>query len=257
MRPCVTSPWVVRDTEFGGPKPLFCIPLVATELNQLLMQAEVAHHLRADVVEWRADSFSNVAPKTILEAASALRSVLSQEPLLFTLRVHEEGGAKPIAQDIREQCINAVVQAGTVDLVDIELCNGIPFLAPIIRTAHQGGQRVILSFHDFQTTPSNEEILGKIAAMVEQGADIAKVACMPRDPADALRLLDVTFSARQAFPNTPLCTTSMGPLGVITRVAGFLYGSDMAFAAGAAASAPGQIPMAEARAVTNALLRNI
>jgi 3-dehydroquinate dehydratase len=35
-----------------------------------------------------------------------------------------------------------------------------------------------------------------------------------------------------------------------------LYGSDMTFAAGAASSAPGQVPIAEARALTDLLLRN-
>ena len=48
---------------------------------------------------------------------------------------------------------------------------------------------------------------------------------------------------------------SMGALGSITRVAGFLYGSDMSFAVGKEASAPGQIPIADARQITDLLLR--
>lgn len=91
--------------------------------------------------------------------------------------------------------------------------------------------------------------------MIHQGADIAKVACMPREPGDVLRLLQVTLSARQIFPAVPLCTMSMGSLGALSRVAGFLYGSDMAFAVGQEVSAPGQIPLMEARAMTEALLR--
>jgi 3-dehydroquinate dehydratase-1 len=47
----------------------------------------------------------------------------------------------------------------------------------------------------------------------------------------------------------------MGRLGSVTRVAGFLYGSDMAFAVGKEASAPGQIPIADARRMTDLLLR--
>jgi 3-dehydroquinate dehydratase-1 len=48
---------------------------------------------------------------------------------------------------------------------------------------------------------------------------------------------------------------SMGALGSVTRVAGFLYGSDMAFAVGKVASAPGQIPIEDARRSTELLLR--
>lgn len=91
--------------------------------------------------------------------------------------------------------------------------------------------------------------------MIQQGADIAKIACMPQVPNDVLRLLRVTLTTRERFPHVPLCTMSMGSLGCLTRVAGFLYGSDIAFAVGREISAPGQIPLAEARSITNSLLR--
>jgi 3-dehydroquinate dehydratase-1 len=48
---------------------------------------------------------------------------------------------------------------------------------------------------------------------------------------------------------------SMGKLGTVSRVAGFLYGSDMAFAVGKEASAPGQIPIDDARRISDLLLR--
>jgi len=257
MRPCVKPPLLIRGTEFGGSKPLFCIPLVATDLKQLLMQADVAQRLQADVVEWRADSYNELSAESVVEATHALRRTLDRQPILFTLRIGSEGGAREISQDLRTHCIDAVLRSGPIDLIDVELCNGPQILQPIIETAHGHAKRVILSFHDFQATPSNETLFGKISAMIDQGADIAKIACMPREPADVLRLLQVTLSARQAFPGVPLCTTSMGGLGLLSRVAGFLYGSDMAFAAGAAASAPGQIAIGEARALTEAFLRNI
>jgi 3-dehydroquinate dehydratase-1 len=150
-----------------------------------------------------------------------------------------------------------VLRSEAIDLVDVELCNGSTILEPLVGTAHNYGKKVILSVHDFQATPPNEELFGNISAMVQRGADIAKIACMPREPGDVLRLLQVTLTARQAFPSVPLCMTSMSGLGLLSRVAGFLYGSDMAFAAGAASSAPGQIAIGEARALTETLLRNV
>ena len=255
MRPCVTPPLLIRGAEFGGAKPLFCIPLVARDLKQLLTQAHVAHRLEPDVVEWRADSYNESSAGSLVEAGRDLRLVLDREPILFTLRINAEGGAKQISQDVRTHCIDTVLRSGFIDLVDVEMCNGPQFLEPIIETARHHAVRVLLSFHDFETTPSHEVLLGKISTMISYGADIAKIACMPQEPGDVLRLLQVTLSARQAFPTVPLCTTSMGSLGSLSRVAGFLFGSDMAFAVGQEVSAPCQIPIGEARAMTEALLR--
>src|SRR5215831_12884928 len=257
MRPCVHPPLIIRGVEFGGPKPLFCIPLVATDLNQLLSQADVAHRLQADLVEWRADSYGELTPDSLLEAARALRGVLEREPILFTLRIAKEGGAREMPQDLRLSCIDAMLRSEAIDLADVELCNGPQILQTLIRTAHDYGRKIIISFHDFHSTPTNEEMFGHISVMVKHGADVAKIACMPREPEDVLRLLQVTLSARKAFPNVPLCMTSMSSLGLLSRVAGFLYGSDMAFAAGAASSAPGQIAIGEARALAEGLLRHV
>jgi 3-dehydroquinate dehydratase-1 len=97
-------------------------------------------------------------------------------------------------------------------------------------------------------------MLEKIRTMGDMGADIAKLAVTPRDASDVLRLMQITFQARECFPQLALCTMSMGAMGAISRVAGFLFGSDMSFAAGEIASAPGQIPISEARAMAEKLL---
>jgi 3-dehydroquinate dehydratase-1 len=44
-----------------------------------------------------------------------------------------------------------------------------------------------------------------------------------------------------------MITMSMGPLGMHSRIVGGLYGSDLTFAVGSVASAPGQIPAAQMR----------
>jgi 3-dehydroquinate dehydratase I len=254
MRPCVTPPLTIRGIPFGGPQPLFCVPLVATDLDDLLAQAKVAHALEPDVVEWRADWYSALGAEEVVEAARQLRLILDRELIIFTLRLSTEGGKRDINQEVRAECIDGILRSGLTDLVDVEVCNGPEFVQRVIETAHGHGARVILSFHDFQATPSSEALLGQIATMVQQGADIAKIACMPREPKDVLRLFEVTLSARRMFPTVALSTTSMGAMGAISRLAGFLYGSDMAFAVGQEASAPGQIPIQEARAITESLL---
>ena len=255
MRPRATPSLIVREAEFGGPRPLICVPLVAVDATTLLEQAAFAHALAPDVIEWRADSFEDLSRDSVARAARAVRGVLPREALIFTLRASNEGGAKPLAQAHRGELIQTAIDSGQVDLVDLELANGPDFVLPMIRLARERSVRVILSFHDFQLTPDNSALLAAISEMVRQGADIAKIACMPRDPGDVLRLLDVTLTARRMFPAVPLCTMAIGSLGVLTRVAGFLFGSDLSFAVGQTASAPGQIPIADLRAAIEVLGR--
>src|SRR5438128_7244541 len=135
MRPTVTAPLTISAMEMGGPQSSFCIPLVAPDLKQLLTQAEVAHGLQADMIEWRADSFSELTVDSLLEAAHALRRTLNHEPILFTLRISVEGGAKEISQDLRRQCIDALLCSGTIDFIDVDCCNGPEFVDRILRIA--------------------------------------------------------------------------------------------------------------------------
>jgi 3-dehydroquinate dehydratase I len=255
MRPCAVPSLTVRGVEFGGSRPLLCVPLVAQDTASLVEQAGIACALLPDVIEWRADAFDDLSAEALCDAGEVLRNVLDMTPIIFTLRAKEEGGARPMAPEHRGALIRDLVGTGLFDLVDTELFNGPAFIAPVADAARRLGVRLILSFHDFAATPSIEVLAEKVAGMVEQGADIAKFACMPQEPGDVLRLLQATLAARQAYPSLPLITMSMGQLGVPTRVAGFLYGSDMTFAVGQKASAPGQIPIAELKGMIDGLLR--
>ena len=60
-------------------------------------------------------------------------------------------------------------------------------------------------------------------------------------------LLSATLKARTEALEIPIVTMSMGAEGVVTRLAGGLFGNDITFAIGKNASAPGQIPIGELR----------
>lgn len=254
MRSTVIPPLHIRGVEFGGTKPLFCVPLVARDIADLIAQAEFAHSLAPDVVEWRADSYVRLTPEKAKEALQKLREILDHELLIFTLRVKAEGGKNDMDQEQRIACIVGGLKSRAADLVDIELSNG-PHFIQTIKDAAAGNVRIILSFHDFEATPDKDFLYRKVEEMARLGTAVAKIACMPQTPLDVLRLLEVTSLARKAFPSLPLCTMSMGGLGSLSRVAGFLYGSDMAFAVAREVSAPGQIPIGEARSIAESLLR--
>jgi 3-dehydroquinate dehydratase I len=238
----------VRKTVIGGPDPLICLPLVAAEKHGLLDQAAALKQLKPDMAEWRIDGYQGVEDTAdCLAALNALRLTIGDIPLIFTCRIEAEGGMQPISQKARRILIDAAIRSGAVDIVDIELINDVRFIEDIRQIAGRHGVKLILSYHDFEKTPDEGFICGKLKMAQTLGADIAKVALMPKDYQDVLTLLNATLKARTQVLKIPLVTMSMAQEGVITRMAGGLFGSDISFATGRVSSAPGQIPIGELR----------
>ena len=88
-----------------------------------------------------------------------------------------------------------------------------------------------MSNHDFFKTPSKEEIISRLCAMQEKGADIPKIAVMPQSKKDVLTLLSATNEMVEEHANRPIITMSMAATGVISRLAGEVFGSCLTFGA--------------------------
>lgn len=114
----------------------------------------------------------------------------------------------------------------------------------------------MLSFHNFQSTPAHAELSAKFALAQTLGGDIAKVAVMPERLEDVLTLLSATLESSQKL-DIPLISMSMGAYGSLTRLFGWTCGSAMSFAIGAAASAPGQVPIEDLNTVLEILNKSL
>lgn len=238
----------VRNKEIGGSYPLICLPIVAQTRADLLSQAVELKSLGPDLLEWRIDAYGKVEDiGDSLQALQDLRAAIEHIPVIFTCRIHAEGGFKEISQEMRLKLIIAAIESGGIDLVDIELCNETSFIETVKKAARINNARLILSYHNFEDTPDEDFIHDKLVSAQEMGADIAKLAVMPKDYADVLTLLGATLKARTGPVKVPIVTMSMGSEGGVTRLAGGLFGSDITFAIGKESSAPGQIPIADLR----------
>ena len=238
----------VRNAVIGGPDPLVCIPVVAADTKALLEQVEILKPLSPDIVEWRVDGYKTIEDTaTCLAALDAMREAIGDIPLIFTCRIEAEGDMQPLSQETRLSVIDAAIKSGKVDIVDIELRNEETFIDAVRTAARANGVKLILSYHDFKKTPGEDIIFNKLQQAQTMGADIAKVAAMPENVADVLTLLQATLKARTEALSVPIVTMSMAREGVITRMAGGLFGSDITFAIGQASSAPGQIPIGDLR----------
>jgi 3-dehydroquinate dehydratase-1 len=232
-----------------GRMPMLCAPLVGASREALLAEAAAVRAAAPDIVEWRADFFQALGDATaVVETARALRGALPGLPLLFTRRSAAEGGQKvPVSEQAVVDVYAAVCEADCVDLVDYEMGNPLAGIKAVREASRRRGVGLVCSYHNFLDTPALEALQTQFRRARELGGDVAKVAVMPKSREDVLTLLSATLQASQAL-DIPLISMSMGPLGALSRIAGFAFGSALSFGVGAGASAPGQMPIAELRA---------
>lgn len=235
------EPITIRDLTIGTGKPKIIVPLTGRTEAELVRQAAALHRSPARMAEWRVDYFETPeTPAALLRCAMALRTALGNLPLLATFRRLEEGGQRSLPLNRYAVVLETLALSGGADMVDIELSAGEAFVSRELEFSHAHNVKVLLSSHDFQSTPGLPALLGRLSLMEAMGADIVKVAVTPQSPADLLTLLDATweFSQRAACP---VVTMSMGPLGRLSRVSGQVFGSALTFATTGRASAPGQM----------------
>ncbi|MBR6459528.1 MAG: type I 3-dehydroquinate dehydratase [Actinomycetaceae bacterium] len=226
----------------SGGKPQVIVPIVGAGRHDILAQARTARQSAADIVEWRIDFFDDWRDT---DACCALAGDIAEtigKPLLGTFRTRAEGGRNDIAPESYSELLGALAGSGAFWALDVEAFFTGLSVGELISTIHDKGCAVIASNHDFNETPPVTEICARLSFMEKLGADVAKCAYMPQDMTDVARLLEATASASQNL-EIPIITMSMGETGVISRIAGSLFGSAATFASLETASAPGQIPL--------------
>ena len=233
----------------GEGRPKVIVPIVAKDAAGIEAKGKELTAYTMDVVEWRVDFYEDVfdIAKTV-ETAKKLRAALGDVPILFTFRTKKEGGEKEIDMDTYTALNKAVAESGAVDAVDVEIFSGDDVVRKNIDNIHAAGIPVVGSNHDFFKTPDKEDLINRLQKMQAMGADIPKIAVMPQTVADVVTLQAATEEFAHNLADRPIITMSMGPKGVITRIAGELFGSSMTFGAVGQVSAPGQIPVEKLQA---------
>lgn len=244
----------VKNRVIGEGAPKIIVSLMGKDLNAVQAEAHDFQDVDFDILEWRVDHFTDVASHaSVLDAARALRRIVSDRPLLFTFRSAQEGGEQALSAQDYIALNKAAVESGLVDMIDLELFTGDELVKETVAFAHAHGVKVIMSNHDFHHTPPKAEIVKRLCKMQELGADIPKIALMPQNRDDVLTLLAATLEMYEKHADRPLITMSMSKTGVISRLSGELFGSAATFGALKKASAPGQIAVKDLRAVLTVL----
>ena len=249
-----------KKTTLGG-RTRVIVPLTG-DAASLRSQVAALASSRADIAEWRADTFLASLVGSHFVAAADIQSELtsaaryvtdaSPVPVLATIRTFVEGGQAYL--DDEEYCALVRCLAPLVGAVDVEISRD--GAASLIEDAHRSGALAVASFHDFEATPSDEVLAEVLAAMNHAGADVLKFACTATSATDAARVLAAQAWAREAY-DRPIIGIAMGPAGAPTRQVGSAHGSSATFAClpGWAGSAPGQFTVEQARAVLDVVER--
>ena len=200
------------------------IPIFQAKKEDVIKVAEDCIEKGADVLEFRIDALDNPNFDDIKEIIEEINF-----PIIATNRISSEGGS---FKGSEEERIDILLKcAPLVDYVDIELQSDDRYIKQI----HDTGVTTIVSYHDFHKTPEINEIM-YIVEKEQKLGDIAKVAFMPNDLDDTLKILAII---------------SMSDLGSYTRVMASKFDSPITFAAGRDVTAPGQIDIETMKSLLN------
>ena len=246
----------MRSVVLGEGRPQVCVPLVGATIAELAEAASGLVPGDYDLVELRIDFFAGWdTPAAVREAIAVVRAALPDGvPVLFTFRTKREGGQADIRPDAYAELLGLAIAAG-VDAIDVELFTERACLLGLVTAAHEAGVVVVMSSHDFESTPPKAEMMARLAEQQELGADVLKLAVMPASPRDVLTLMETTAEFVGERARRPVIAMSMGGLGVVSRLAGETFGSCVTFGSVGASSAPGQIEARELRAILDVVHR--
>jgi len=248
----------IKNIVVGEGPPKICVPIVGRTIAEIIDEATFHQSINADLIEWRADFYEQVENiEKVQIALRKIRTILHDSPLIFTFRSTKEGGEKEISSEYYFALNKTIIDSGLADVIDLEFFNDEKNIKALIERAHTNNVFVILSNHDFQRTPSKEEIITRLQKAQELGADLPKIAVMPLSAADVLTLLDATLTMNEHFADRPIITMSMAGKGVISRLAGEVFGSCITFGSAKQASAPGQISFHNLKDIINLLHENL
>lgn len=218
-----------------------CVPVMGKTTEEVLQQLKSVVEMEPDIIEWRGDFFETDNNEGYLNVLKQMKDINENIPVIFTIRTDSEGGNKKIGwNEYCDLCL-FIAEKGkefNVEFVDVEVFKDDK-ANELINSLHEKGMNVIGSNHHFDKTPDKEEMVKILSAIEKSGADVCKLAVMPRDKKDVEVLIEASKETDEKI-KAPIITMSMGELGAITRVIPKITKTSVTFAAGVSASAPGQ-----------------
>lgn len=253
--PQAVSTLEIKGCKIGVGRPKLIAPTTAKTAEDFYKAVATFSKMDAlDVIECRIDYLGKLEPREFAAITKKAYGLAGKKVVLVTLRNGGDGGPYKAEDSYYKAVYDAIIKDGKADLIDIEMFRDAAMVRSLVQLAHEHGVRVVMSDHEFHFTPSEDEMIRRLLLQQEFGADVLKLAVMAFSPDDALAVMSATAKVRHYYSNKPMLTMAMGKWGVLTRITGEGFGSDLTFASvGGKASAPGQIPAEQCLQVLDVL----
>ena len=161
-------------------------------------------------------------------------------PSIITARHPAEGGANNLPPARRRALLLEFLPYARY--VDVEL-RSVPALHSVLNQAAARGVASIISFHDFQATPSRSELDRVVARAISAGARLVKVATR----IDTRVQLDTLVSFFRRHGRARVVAMGMGKLGRASRLEMARRGCVLNYVHLGSRAAPGQLSIDEWR----------
>ncbi|CAH8353285.1 unnamed protein product [Eruca vesicaria subsp. sativa] len=221
----------IESQEMVKNPSLICAPVMADSIDKMVTETCKAQELGADLVEIRLDSLKDFNP------LEDLKTIIQKSPLptLFTYRPKWEGGQYEGDENKRLDVLRLAMELGA-DYIDVELQVAGEFIKSIEGKKPENF-RVIVSSHNYQSTPSVEDLSDLSVRIQQSGADIVKIATTAVDITDVTRMFHITSNAQ-----VPIIGLVMGERGLMSRILCSKFGGYLTFGTleSGKVSAPGQ-----------------
>jgi len=221
----------------SGKNPKICLTIVETTMEKALRAIGRANRL-ADLIELRVDYLKNPALDLLLNAG--------EKPSIVTNRRKEEGGRYRGDEQSRLAILREAVGLGSA-FVDVELASERSGFGELVKNRKR--TRLILSSHDFQRTPSTEELRELLDRMIRYRSDVAKIVTFARSWEDNLKVLSlIPYAKKRRQAVVAFC---MGEKGKMSRIFAPRVGAAWTYASldRKRASAPGQLTVEETKGI--------
>jgi 3-dehydroquinate dehydratase type I len=189
-------------------------PKTVEEAFHLIKQAEAQH---ADLIEVRLDNLTT--HNHIAEISSCTKT-----PLIATNKSQKNHGNFMGSETKRQKTLLNAANNGFT-YVDVDL--GTHKQTKLIRKLRETGAKVIVSFHDFEQTPSISELDKILDEEVALGADVCKIITTANAIEDNLTTINFVQGASK---KAKIVCFSMGDLGVSSRFLSPMFGAFFTFA---------------------------
>jgi 3-dehydroquinate dehydratase-1 len=218
-------------------KPLICVAVTSRDTEQTITRVQGLSS--PDLIEIRFDySMEPMDPNRVREA--------TETPLIATNRPAYQGGLSKEAEEGRLGTLYEACEAG-FEYADVELM--APGSGDAVKHVNDAGSKCIMSHHDFEATPTLEELNRLHARAKFMGADMVKLVGTANDYGDNI----VYLAYLSGKPGN--VSFGMGLHGILSRVLSPLMGGAFTYASTGEGeeSAPGQLTLQKMRELYEAM----